>query len=339
MKPKCVVMFTCTDSQKEQLYNAAKGYDMDVVFLQDIKLEQNKKEMLRQASMILGEPDMEDILANPKLEWVQMTWAGTDIYTTQRALNYVQEDGASGFPKQVRLTNMSGAFGVIMSEYAIGAILSCYRRFPTYLQQQQQTVWKDAGSEESLWGKTALLLGTGDIGTQVAVRLQAFGTKTIGLRRNTSVCPQGFTQVDSLDALEQWLPKADLVICSLPNKPNTRHLLTKERLQSMKKEAVLLNMGRGTLLDCDELNEVLEEGHLKGVILDVTNPEPLPKKHPLWQQQRVMITPHIAGPSIGHCADTQDRIVAACVENLKRYMAGEPLLHEITDEDFEYSRK
>ena len=107
----------------------------------------------------------------------------------------------------------------------------------------------------------------------------------------------------------------------------------------MKKEAVLLNMGRGSLLDTNVLADVLETGHLKGVVLDVSSPEPLPKEHPLWKCDRVMITPHIAGPSIGHCPATQDRIVDACCENVKRYFLGEALLHKIEDKEFEYIRE
>mgnify|MGYP002514463347 FL=1 len=107
----------------------------------------------------------------------------------------------------------------------------------------------------------------------------------------------------------------------------------------MKKDAVLLNMGRGTLLDTNVLSEVLETGHLKGVILDVTNPEPLPKEHPLWKNERVLLTPHIAGPSLGHCPATQERVIDVCCENIKRYFEGEALLNKIEDEDFEYIRE
>ena len=284
----------------------------------------NLKSALSTAHVIIGEPDLEDIKSNKNLEWIQMTWAGTDKYTCHK-----------GFPEHVTLTNMSGAFGTIMSEYAIGAILSCYRNFPVYHEQQNQQIWKDAGSEDSLFGKTVLFLGTGDIGSNTAKRLQAFGTINIGVRRNPEKTSPYFDKIFSFDQLDKILPMADIIICSLPNKPETRNLLNKKRLLLMKKTAVLLNMGRGSLIVTDDLVDVLSQGHFRGVILDVTNPEPLPADHPLWSCKKVMITPHVAGPSLGHCPDTEDRIVDICCENIRHYLHKEPLKNVIPKEEFE----
>lgn len=323
------VSYPCSEEQQNRLVQAAKGY-ATVVFTKDMTKEA-EQDCMRKAHIIIGEPDLPLIAQNDVLEWMQITWAGTDKYTV-KSTEY-------GFPKRVQLTNMSGAFGVIMSEYAIGAILTLYRHFPTYWQQQKSGLWKDAGAEEALYGKTALLLGTGDIGSNLAIRLKSFGTTNIGVRRDISKVPEGFDEMYGFEQLDELLAKADIVLCSLPNKPLTRMLFTKERLFMMKKNAVLLNMGRGSLIDTSALVEVLEAGHLKGVVLDVTNPEPLPQEHPLWKCERVMITPHIAGQSAGHSMVTQDRIVDACCENIKRYFNGEELLHRIEDADFEYTRE
>ncbi|MBQ6786169.1 MAG: D-2-hydroxyacid dehydrogenase [Lachnospiraceae bacterium] len=323
------VSFPCTREQQNRLVMAAEGH-AKVQFTADMDKVQ-EQECMRNANIIIGEPDLALIRQNDVLEWVQMTWAGTDKYTIKSS-DY-------GFPKHVQLTNMSGAFGIIMSEYAIGAILALYRHFPTYWQQQKNAIWMDAGAEDSLYGKMVLLLGTGDIGSNLAKRLKAFGTTNIGIRRDITKIPDGFDEICGFEQLDELLTRADIVACSLPNKPQTRNLLTKERLLKMKKEAVLLNMGRGGLMDTNVLADVLETGHLKGVVLDVSSPEPLPKEHPLWKCDRVMITPHIAGPSIGHCPATQDRIVDACCENVKRYFLGEALLHKIEDKEFEYIRE
>lgn len=323
------VSFPCTREQQNRLVMAAEGH-AKVQFTADMDKVQ-EQECMRNANIIIGEPDLALIRQNDVLEWVQMTWAGTDKYTIKSS-DY-------GFPKHVQLTNMSGAFGIIMSEYAIGAILALYRHFPTYWQQQKNAIWMDAGAEDSLYGKMVLLLGTGDIGSNLAKRLKAFGTTNIGIRRDITKIPDGFDEICGFEQLDELLTRADIVACSLPNKPQTRNLLTKERLLKMKKEAVLLNMGRGGLMDTNVLADVLETGHLKGVVLDVSSPEPLPKEHPLWKCDRVMITPHIVGPSIGHCPATQDRIVDACCENVKRYFLGEALLHKIEDKEFEYIRE
>ena len=323
------VSFPCTEAQQNRLVQAAQGY-AQVQFMAEME-EKQAKECMNHAHVIIGQPELAEIAQNEVLEWVQMTWVGTDKYTVKSS--------EIGFPKHIQLTNMCGALGVIMSEYAIGGILALYRHFPTYWTQQKQGIWKDAGAEESLYGKTVLLLGTGDIGTNLAKRLKAFGTTNIGIRRNTANVPEGFDQMYGFEQLDKLLPEVDIVACSLPNKPLTRNLVTKERLLAMKKDAVLLNMGRGTLLDTNVLSEVLETGHLKGVILDVTNPEPLPKEHPLWKNERVLLTPHIAGPSLGHCSATQERVIDVCCENIKRYFEGEALLNKIEDEDFEYIRE
>lgn len=317
------VQFPCTREQKHRLIQAASDY-AEILFLQDMKTESERKQTILTAHIIIGEPSMEEVWANPNLEWLQITWAGTDKYTSPRP-------GTKGFPENVVLTNMSGAFGTVISEYAIGAILSLYRRFPVYWRQQQEEIWQDAGSEDILYGKTVLLLGTGDIGSSLAVRLKAFGTYNIGIRRDVSKSSKGIDEIHNFDWLDELLPKADIVACSLPDKPQTRGLLNEARLLRMKQDALLLNVGRGSLIDTDALVEVLRVGHLRGVILDVTSPEPLPKDHPLWKMDRVMLTPHIAGPSAGHSKDTQNRIISICCENIRRYFTGENLLNRIEE--------
>lgn len=319
------VSIPVTTKQREQFEKAIEQYkdEWQLNFASELSKEENERQCST-ANIIIGQPEIEQLTRNPQLEWVQMTWAGTDKYTCN-----------PGFPKHVKLTNASGAFGMIMSEYAIGAILSLYRRFPKYWQQQKEHIWQDAGSEECLYGKKALLLGTGDIGSNLAKRLEVFGTYNIGVRRDVTKVVDGVHAMYDFDSLDELLPQADLVLCVLPNKPQTRGLLTKERLLKMKKDALLLNMGRGNLLDINDLVEVLKMGHLRGVVLDVTNPEPLPKEHALWDMDRVMLTPHISGPSIAHCEVTQDRIVDICCENISLYLQGKPLRNTIEEREFE----
>ena len=117
--------------------------------------------------------------------------------------------------------------------------------------------------------------------------------------------------------------RADVVVCALPNTAETRGLLSREVLRSMKGTALLVNVGRGTLLDPDVLNEVLESGHLAGAVLDVTNPEPLPPDHPLWRRKDVLITPHAAGASFGDVPETTEKIVEIACRNLKKFLNGE----------------
>ena len=128
-----------------------------------------------------------------------------------------------------------------------------------------------------------------------------------------------------MTALDQVLPKADIAIGCLPDTPQTRGILTYERLNSMKKGAVLVNVGRGSLVRNEDLIRVLRQGHLKGVIMDVSETEPLPAESPLWDIKNVIITPHIAGPSFGGNAGVQNMIWKICMENLERYVQEKPL--------------
>lgn len=141
-----------------------------------------------------------------------------------------------------------------------------------------------------------------------------------------------FDEIHTLEALDEQLPQADIVACALPGTAATKGLLNKQRLLSMKPGALLLNCGRGSLIVTDDLEEVLAMGHLGGVALDVTDPEPLPAHSPLWDDPKVILTPHISGASFGHVVQTEDKIYRLAAENLRRFLSGESLLNEV---DFE----
>ena len=267
---------------------------------------------------MIGEPEEEEILKAENLRWIQLTWAGVDKYTKMKA-----------FPTGVTLTNASGAFGKIISEYVIGNIIALYRELPNYWKNKQKHLWVQNRSSETIYGKNILILGTGDIGRNIAHRMKAFETHVTGIKR--TAVPEHlqqmkeFDEVYDLTALDQQLQKADIVIGCLPGTPETKDLLNYERLYSMKKDAILVNVGRGSLIPTEDLIRVLEEGHLKGAVLDVFETEPLPETSPLWNMENVLITPHIAGPSFGGNAEVQDMIWNICMENMERYLNGKKL--------------
>lgn len=268
------------------------------------------------AEVIIGEPEKEEILAASGLKWIQLTWAGADKYTKMQ-----------DFPKDVTLTNASGAFGKIISEYVIGSIIALYRSFPLYWKNKQNHIWAENDTADTIYGKEVLILGTGDIGKNIACRLKAFGTHITGIKRNTDLShlPEGFDRVYSMTALDPVLPEADIVVCCLPDTPQTRGIFTCERLNSMKQGSVLVNVGRGSLVRNEDLIRVLRQGRLKGVVMDVSETEPLPAESPLWDLENVIITPHIAGPSFGGNAGVQNMIWKICMENLERYIQEKPL--------------
>ncbi|MBQ8953566.1 MAG: D-2-hydroxyacid dehydrogenase, partial [Clostridia bacterium] len=144
--------------------------------------------------------------------------------------------------------------------------------------------------------------------------------------------PPEFDAMITLDGLDAALPEADIVVCALPSTPATIGLFGRARLGLMKETAVLVNVGRGNLIDCAALAEHLAAGRLWGAALDVTDPEPLPAEHPLWACRNALITPHITGGCFGHLQATETFTFALCRDNLIRFRDGQPLLNAI---DFE----
>ena len=270
------------------------------------------------AEVMIGEPGESELQKAENLRWLQLTWAGADKYTKMKT-----------FPTGVTLTNASGAFGKIISEYVIGNIIALYRSFPNYWKNKQNHLWVQNKSSEIIYGKNILILGTGDIGRNIAHRMKAFETHVTGIKRTAvpehSQQMKEFDEVYDLTALDQQLRKADIVIGCLPGTPETKRLLDYDRLHSMKKDAILVNVGRGSLIPTEDLIRVLEEGHLKGAVLDVFETEPLPEASPLWNMENVLITPHIAGPSFSGNAEVQGMIWNICMENLERYLNGKEL--------------
>ena len=264
---------------------------------------------IKDFTVVIGEPTQAQLKNASNLELLQLTWAGADKYC-----------GAGDF----LLANASGAFGRPISEYVVGAILCLYKRFPQYLEHKRSRLWLDAGAERSLSDKTVLILGTGDIGQSIAKRLSAFGTKIIGIRRRPQRT-EFFQRVYSLDSLDILLNDADIVIGCLPNTPETAGLLCKERLLKMKKDALLVNVGRGSLISSADLAQVLKSGHLSGAVLDVFDREPLDKDSHLWDIDNIFITPHISGIGLGHDAQTESDIVDICIRNITDFINGKAI--------------
>ena len=270
---------------------------------------------LPDTEVIIGEPHPSQLGEACHLKWMQITWAGADRYT-------------KNFPENVILTNASGAFGRIISEYTMGMILAQYKRLPEYYVNQKNKVWTDLGQERSLLNKRVLILGTGNVGSNIAQKLHAFGTYNIGINRSGH-CPEHFDECHPLEMLDAQLPKADIVIGALPRTPFTQGLFDYRRMGLIQKDALLVNVGRGTMIVTKDLEKRLEEGHFSGVVLDVMDPEPLPETSSLWTCDRVLLTPHISGIGFGHEDATEKTIWDICADNLRRYAAGAPLAHVV----------
>lgn len=268
---------------------------------------------IRDADVIFGQPNYKELKEAKKLQWLQMQWAGVDCYAK-----------APYFPENVLLTNVSGAYGDVIGEHALALTLALARHLRKYGHQQDKAYWQDCGSEKFLSGSTALILGVGDLGSQCAKRFKALGLKTIGIATYQRLVPY-FDEVYTMKELEELLTKADVVIGCLPDTALTRGLLNGTKLSLMKDDAILINVGRGSLIVEKDLEELLAKGKFWGVGLDVFEKEPLNPNSTLWQRDNVIITPHVAGIAFGHAKSAERAVYNIFMDNLKRFVAHEEL--------------
>lgn len=264
------------------------------------------------AQVILGNVPAAMLHGSPALEWLQTNSAGVEPY--------IQPGVLAG---DTLLTNATGAYGLAIAEHMLGMLLELFKKLELYRDAQKSGAWQSQGAVKAVYGSTVLVLGMGDIGGEFAARCKALGAKVIGVRRSPRPCPEYADEVHLLEDLDSLLPQADVAAVTLPGTDATRGLMSRERLAKMKEGAVLLNVGRGFIVDTEALCDALERGHLSGAGVDVTDPEPLPPTHRLWNIPTAVVTPHISG--FYHLRETHERIVGIFLENLRHFQAGEPL--------------
>lgn len=269
------------------------------------------EELVCSADIILGNADAKLVAKSEKLQWIQLNSAGADPYCNPGILK-----------PGTLLTCASGAYGLSVSEGMLAMTMMLCRKMDLYMRNQVERKWNDEGIVTSIWNSTTLVLGLGDIGSEYASRMKALGSHVIGVRKNTAIKPDCVDEVRSLDELDELLPMADFVAMVLPSTPATRKIMNEERLKKMKKGSFLINAGRGDAVDCDALDRVLRSGEaLGGAALDVTDPEPLPADHPLWDAPRCIIAPHISGKF--NLPETFERIVRIAGGNLEAFLKGD----------------
>ena len=248
------------------------------------------------------------------LKWYCCAFAGVDPYC--------KNDGIFANPDCI-LTN-SNVYGVTIAEHVVMAFLMMLRRMPDYMEIVRNREWENQLSIRSIRGNRFTILGTGNIGQEVAIRLRGMGAAEIaGVSRSGKPVEGIFDKVYPISQLDEVLKDSPNLILALPGTAETIGILSRERIALLPEGAYLANVGRGTAIDQTALMEALESGHLAGAALDVMDPEPLPADHPLWSAKNLLLTPHVSGNMT--LDYTCDAIVNAFCDNLKRYAAGEPM--------------
>ncbi|MBR4635968.1 MAG: D-2-hydroxyacid dehydrogenase [Clostridia bacterium] len=270
-------------------------------------------DLLGEAEIIVGGVPTDKLCLCKKLKFLQLSMAGSDAY-------------AGIMPEGVLLANASGAYGLAISEHMLGNALMLMKKLHLYRDNQLESEWKDEGRVTSFEGARVLCVGLGDIGGEFAKRCKALGSYCIGIRRTIHDRPDYIDELHTLNDLDLILPTADIVALSLPQSEQSKKLFNEARLRAMKHGAILLNVGRGSAIDTDALVKVLNEGHILAGV-DVTDPEPLPKDHPLWKCRNALITPHISG--YYHLQQTHDRIVKIAAENIHAFVNGGTVMNVV----------
>lgn len=246
--------------------------------------------------------------------------------------NYsVGMDRCQGLSEQqvenVIFTNNKRLSGPTIAEHTIAMLMSISRGLPSYTASQIQRKWDNSPFTEQRFGeikgKTMLVVGLGGIGTQIAWRAHGLGMRVLATRNSSRSGPDYVEYVGLSDELHALAGKADVVVNALPLTPKTTGIFDTAFFEAVKPGAIFLSVGRGKSTVTDDLIAALESGKLYGAGLDVTDPEPLPEDSPLWAMDRVIITPHVSTGGI----DSVRRMTTIAIENLRRYVAGEPLLN------------
>jgi phosphoglycerate dehydrogenase-like enzyme len=222
-------------------------------------------------------------------------------------------------PRGVVVCRAVGVHDASVADWVMAAMLTMQRRLPEFIESQRRAVWDRSEGDESkvkdLEDQSVVIVGHGSIGRALAARLEPFGMRVTGIAQH----PRPDAQ--SISALPDLLPLADVVVDLLPLTPETEKFVNRDFLARMKPGALFMNAGRGRTVDTDALVSVLNAGRIRAA-LDVTDPEPLPSDHPLWRAPNTLITPHVGGS----VARWEERGYRFAGEQIRRFAAGEPLV-------------
>lgn len=270
------------------------------------------------------------LAASRQLRWVQSPTASLEHYV---------------FPELVAhpcvLTNMRGLFSDVIADQVMGYVICFARNLHRYIRNQAQARWEPVGGESQRVGfaagpgvvtaidrahghladATLGIVGLGSIGSEIARRALAFGMRVVAVDPMQTSAPEGVAALWPTERLPDLLAASDYVVIAAPHTPQTVKLFRRAQFQAMKRRAYLVNIGRGAIVDLDDLVEALRVGEIAGAALDVYETEPLHADHPLWRLDNVILTPHVAGYS----PRIAERHLALLLDNIRRFRNGEPL--------------
>ena len=322
-----LVIYPPVDQERLELVREAAA-DMNVV---NADGQQQALDEIADADAFFGKITPSLLAAATRLRWVQSPTASLEHYV---------------FPELVehpcRLSNMRGLYSDVIADHVLGFVLCFARNLHVYMRNQVQSDWEPVGGEEHRATFTAGpgtmseidrrhlhladcvlgVVGVGSIGSEICRRAAAFGMTVLGvdpIRRSLdNVVPEIWPSARLGDLLGQ----SDFVVIAAPHTPDTEKLFRRPEFEAMKPTAYLINIGRGAIVDLEDLTAALQAGRIAGAALDVFEIEPLPGNHPLWKMENVIVTPHVAAAS----PRISERHTETLLENIRRFVAGEDSL-------------
>ncbi len=265
------------------------------------------KEVIEDADVVVTFPcEASVIQKGKKLKWLQALSVGVDAFP----LKELHEKG-------VIITNGKGVHRIHMAEYAIASMIMLARNIHLMMNNKFHHTWFRKVSQDEIFGATVGILGLGSIGQEVAKKASLMGMRVIGIKNNPAKIPY-VDKVAGIEDIKMVFEESDYIINLLPETHKTRKIINKFLFSIMKKEACLINMGRGGTVDEKDMIEALQNGELRGLVSDVFEQEPLPEDSPLWKMNNVVITPHMCGESVKY----MDKFMPILQNNLRVYQGG-----------------
>lgn len=281
--------------------------------------KQNAMSEIGDADAFIGNITPQEVRAGKKLKWVQVMAAGVEQVLFLSGGNDLRDSN-------IVLTNNKIVQGPEIADHAMAMLLALSRDLPAFWANKQSETWQPRpyrGVE--LNGRTAVIIGLGGIGNQIATRAWSFGLSVIGVDPEDKPFSPFVKKTVKPDQLDAVLPEADVVFISAPHTEKSHKMVGPREFDLMKNGSYFIAVSRGGVYDMNSLVKALDEKRLAGAGVDVMDPEPLPKGHPLWKFPNAIITPHIAGRSDKDHA----RMVGTAKENLSRFLDGRPLVNVV----------
>ncbi|MCC7475697.1 MAG: D-2-hydroxyacid dehydrogenase [Pirellulales bacterium] len=272
-------------------------------------------EMLPTADIFCGHVKVhapwEEVVCAGRLRWIQSSAAGLDHCLVPSVID-----------SEITVTSASGVLANQVVDHTLALLAGLLRSLPTFFRAQQQREFIRRPTRD-LHGARIGIIGMGGNGRRLAQVLSAFRTTIVATDWFPVNKPPEVAELLPADAVDDILPRIDILILAAPLTSVTRGMIDARRLALLPRGAIVVNMARGPLVVTEDLVAALESGHLGGVAVDVTDPEPLPVASRLWELPNVIITPHVGGQA----ATRLDDMTNFFCENLRRYQAGEPLVN------------